>query len=316
MGSADQEVVRPAPAWALALLRDARVGRLATVDAAGRPLVIPVCHAFDGARVYSAVDAKPKSTRNLRRLRNIAENPHVSLVVDVWDEDWSRLAWVIVEGRAEVLTGGRAFTDAIDRLIAKYPQYRGLGLDREQGALVAVTPDRILAWRGAPALAGIRIEPALAGDTRALLASMHRAFGEYRGTLQPPSSAPDETLQDVRAALAKGGAFVARDGERVVGSARYHLRGDHTYAERVAVDPAHRGRGIGAALMHAIEDVARAAGHAEVRVVVRASLPGNIRFYEDLGYRTRQSRPHPRGPDFEMTLARDLGAPTPRDASP
>ena len=96
MDEAAQEVIRRAPAWALALLRDARVGRLATADAAGRPLVVPVCYVFDGARCYSAVDAKPKRTRELRRLKNISANPHVSLVVDVWDEDWSKLCWLIV----------------------------------------------------------------------------------------------------------------------------------------------------------------------------------------------------------------------------
>lgn len=141
------ELTRPTPAWALALLRDARVGRLATADAAGRPLVVPVCYASDGARLYSAVDAKPKSTRNLRRLRNIADNPHVSLVVDVWEEDWSRLAWVIVEGRAEVLRAGSEFGRAIDLLVAKYSQYRTLPLDREAGAVIVITPDRVLAWR-------------------------------------------------------------------------------------------------------------------------------------------------------------------------
>jgi PPOX class probable F420-dependent enzyme len=140
-----------APAWALALLRDARVGRLATADAAGRPLVVPVCYAFDGARCYSAVDAKPKSTRNLRRLKNVAANPHVSLVVDVWDEDWSKLCWVIVEGRAEVLHEGEEFGRAIDLLVAKYPQYRALGLARTQGAVIALTPARVLAWRTADA---------------------------------------------------------------------------------------------------------------------------------------------------------------------
>jgi len=143
-----------APAWALALLRDARVGRLATADAAGRPLVVPVCYAFDGARCYSAVDAKPKSTRNLRRLKNIAANPHVSLVVDVWDEDWSKLCWVIVEGRAEVLTTGADFTRAIDQLVAKYPQYRAMGLDRAEGAVIALTPARVLAWRPADSPGG------------------------------------------------------------------------------------------------------------------------------------------------------------------
>jgi PPOX class probable F420-dependent enzyme len=297
-----------APAWALALLRDARVGRLATVDAAGRPLVVPICYAFDGARCLWAVDAKPKRTRDLRRLRNIAANPHVSLVVDVWDEDWSRLAWVIVEGRAEVLTAGADFTRAIALLVAKYPQYRALALEHDHGAVVAVTPERVLSWHGAPPPSGIRVEPAGAGDAAHVLASMRRAFEEYRATLRPPSSALDETLDDVRAAMAVGGAFLARDGAAVVGSARYQFRGDHTYAERVAVDPAYRGRGVGVALMAAIEEAARAAGHAEVRLGVRASLPANLRFYEALGYRTKTSRPHPRGPDFDMTLSKDVRA--------
>jgi PPOX class probable F420-dependent enzyme len=147
VGEARQEVVAAAPAWALALLREARVGRLATADAAGRPLVVPVCYAFDGARCYSAVDAKPKRTRNLRRLANIAANPQVSLVVDVWDEDWRRLCWVIVEGRAEVLAEGAAFTRAIDLLVAKYPQYRTLPLERTGGAVIDIAPERILSWR-------------------------------------------------------------------------------------------------------------------------------------------------------------------------
>jgi PPOX class probable F420-dependent enzyme len=296
-----------APAWALALLRDARVGRLATADAAGRPLVVPICYAFDGARCFSAVDAKPKRTRDLRRLRNIAANPHVSLVVDVWAEDWSRLAWVIVEGRAEVLTAGAEFSRAIGLLVAKYPQYGALPLDREHGALVAVTPDRLLSWRPAAVVAtDIRVEPAGLDAAADVLRAMRRAFEEYRGSLQPPSSALDETLDDVRAAMARGGAFVARDGETVVGSARYQLRPGHAYAERVAVDPAYRGRGIGAALMRAIEEAARGSGCAEVRIGVRASLPGNLHFYETLGYRTRASRPHPRGPDFDMTLSKDV----------
>jgi PPOX class probable F420-dependent enzyme len=300
------------PAWALALLRDARVGRLATADAAGRPLVVPICYAFDGARVYSAVDAKPKQTRNLRRLRNIASNPQVSLVVDVWDEDWSRLAWVIVEGRAEVLTVGADFTRAIDLLVGKYPQYRQLALDRQQGTVVAVTPERLLSWRPPPrSPMGIRIDEAGADHAEEVLRAMQRAFEQYRSSLQPPSSALDETVEDVRAAIAKGGAFVARDGETVVGSARYEFRPGYTYAERVAVDPAYRGRGVGAALMQAIERVARAAGYTEVRIGVRANLPGNLRFYEELGYRTQASRPHPRGPDFDMTLSKNLRADTP-----
>ena len=140
-------MIPDAPAWAVEFLETARVGRLATADSTGRPLVVPVCYALADQRIYSAVDAKPKRTRELRRLRNIAENPLVSLVVDEYDEDWTRLRYVIVEGRADVLTGGEEFSRAIDRLVAKYPQYRTLALPRDSGAVVRITPERVLAWR-------------------------------------------------------------------------------------------------------------------------------------------------------------------------
>ena len=137
------------PGWADELLRAARVGRLATADAAGRPLVVPVCYAFDGDAVYSAIDAKPKRAtgRGLRRIRNIEENPRVSLVVDEYDEDWTRLRYVIVEGRAALLTGGERFGRAVDLLREKYPQYRTMGLDRAKGLVIAIAPERFLAWR-------------------------------------------------------------------------------------------------------------------------------------------------------------------------
>ena len=140
-------MIADAPAWATELLAVARVGRLATADANGRPLVVPVCYALDGDRIYSAVDAKPKRTRELRRLRNIAENPLISLVVDEYDEDWTRLRYVIVEGHADVLTDGDEFSHAIDRLVAKYPQYRALTLPRNSGAVIRIVPDRVLSWR-------------------------------------------------------------------------------------------------------------------------------------------------------------------------
>jgi PPOX class probable F420-dependent enzyme len=136
-----------APDWAIEFLRIARVGRLATADAAGRPLAVPVCYVLHGALAYSAVDAKPKRTRNLRRLRNVAENPHVSLVVDDWHEDWGRLRWVILEGTGSVLERGSEFTRAIDALREKYPQYRAMNLSRESGAVIRIAPARILAWR-------------------------------------------------------------------------------------------------------------------------------------------------------------------------
>ena len=128
----------------------ARVARLATADVAGRPHLVPITFVVTEPDViYSAVDAKPKRTRRLRRLDNVEANPHVSLVVDHYDEDWARLAWVIVEGRAVVLRHGTDFGRAVDLLTAKYPQYRTMGLDRQAGAVVAITPDRLLAWRAA-----------------------------------------------------------------------------------------------------------------------------------------------------------------------
>lgn len=136
-----------APPWALDLLREARVGRLGTADGAGQPLVVPLCYVFDGRACYWAVDDKPKRTRELRRLRNIAENPRVSLVVDEYDEAWSRLRWVIVEGRAE-LVGERAELErAAGLLREKYPQYRTMAIGREPGTIVRITPGRILSWR-------------------------------------------------------------------------------------------------------------------------------------------------------------------------
>jgi len=140
-------VTADVPGWALDLLGQARVGRLGTADAAGRPLVVPVCFAFDGARLFSAIDAKPKRTRALRRLRNIAENPHVALLVDEYDEDWTRLRWVSIEGRADVLAAGAARARALRLLVAKYPQYGAMDLERTAGPVIEVTPERVLAWR-------------------------------------------------------------------------------------------------------------------------------------------------------------------------
>jgi PPOX class probable F420-dependent enzyme len=135
------------PGWAADLLREARVARLGTADAAGRPLVVPVCYAYDGRHLYSAVDAKPKRTRQLRRLRNIAENPRVSLLVDEYDEEWTRLRWVIVEARAEILTAGGELARAIELLTAKYPQYRVSPIPREAGGVIKLTSERVLHWR-------------------------------------------------------------------------------------------------------------------------------------------------------------------------
>ena len=132
------------PAFAAELLRDGRVARLGTADRSGQPLVVPVCYVFDGRSCFSAIDAKPKRipAGGLRRVRNITENPRVSLVVDRYDEEWTRLAWVIVQGHANILTDGPERAGAVDLLRDKYAQYRALGLDRTTATVIRISPER------------------------------------------------------------------------------------------------------------------------------------------------------------------------------
>ncbi|MFQ5829046.1 MAG: TIGR03668 family PPOX class F420-dependent oxidoreductase [Candidatus Methylomirabilia bacterium] len=141
----------PPTAGADLFLQAGRVGRLGTADAHGQPLVVPVCYAFDGQHCYSALDAKPKRrpADRLKRVQNIRENPRVCLLVDHYDEDWSHLGYVILQGRAELLTGGPEFDRAVDLLLDKYPQYRVMGLDRHSGLVIKITPERIVQWRAA-----------------------------------------------------------------------------------------------------------------------------------------------------------------------
>ena len=132
--------------FAITMLRDARIARLATADAQGKPHVIPVCFAFDGHAIYSAIDEKPKRTspRGLRRVRNIAANPRVALVVDHYEEDWRRLRYVLVQGRATIVDGGPDHRRAIARLRDKYPQYRTMHL--EGRPVLKISPSAIAAW--------------------------------------------------------------------------------------------------------------------------------------------------------------------------
>ena len=106
-----------------------RVGHLATVDAAGAPYLVPVCFALAADALYITVDEKPKRRdRPLKRLRNIMENPRVAFVVDRWDEDWTRLGWVMLRGAAEILDGGEEHHAAQALLRRRYPQYRTMSL--------------------------------------------------------------------------------------------------------------------------------------------------------------------------------------------
>jgi PPOX class probable F420-dependent enzyme len=121
----------------------ARVGRLATVTPAGDPHVVPCCFVLDGDTVVSAVDAKPKSTLALRRIDNLRAHPRAALLVDHYDDDWSTLWWVRVDGDARVIDAGPERDRALDLLAAKYPQYR---TRRPPGPVVAVAVTRWRAW--------------------------------------------------------------------------------------------------------------------------------------------------------------------------
>jgi ribosomal protein S18 acetylase RimI-like enzyme len=144
----------------------------------------------------------------------------------------------------------------------------------------------------------------LAGPDQAgeVLQIMSRSFEEYRERLEPPTGALTETVDDVRTAMTQGGVLLADVDGEAVGTARYQIRGKYLYAERVGVLPDYRRCGVGRALMQALEDRARALTLLEVRLGVRASLPSNLRFYENLGYHVIESAPHPKGGDFVMTL--------------
>ncbi len=126
-------------------VREATVARLATVDEAGQPLVVPICFVWDGSALYSAVDAKPKRSRDLQRLRNIAANPRVSVVIDHYEEAWERLRWVIFQGRAKLLERTPEAGEAIGLLRKKYPQYVTMPLGAD-APIIKVTPARTLTW--------------------------------------------------------------------------------------------------------------------------------------------------------------------------
>ena len=124
-----------------------RVARLATADAAGKPLVVPVCFVCSKGNIYSVVDEKPKRVpaARLRRLRNIEANPRVSLLVDHYEEDWSRLFYILVEGTAKLLPEGKEQRAALGLLRRKYAQYRKMKLASKP--VIKISPSRLISWK-------------------------------------------------------------------------------------------------------------------------------------------------------------------------
>ena len=123
-----------------------RVAHFATADRGAIPHVVPVCFAINEQTLYITIDEKPKrgSALALKRLRNIAENPAVALVVDRYDEDWARLGWVMLRGRAEILSEGTEHDEAQALLHSRYPQ---LGAMRIAGyPVIAVRIEKSTSW--------------------------------------------------------------------------------------------------------------------------------------------------------------------------
>jgi PPOX class probable F420-dependent enzyme len=121
-----------------------KVAHLATSDARAEPHVVPVCFAIADDTLYITIDEKPKQGTSLKRVRNIAENPKVAVVADRYDDDWSKLGWVMLRGRAEILAGGGEHDRAQALLRARY---RPLSAMRIEGlAVIAIRLDRVTSW--------------------------------------------------------------------------------------------------------------------------------------------------------------------------
>lgn len=130
-------------------LRQARVARLATLNAKGGPHLVPVCFVYDGKAFYTAIDRKPKrvSPDRLVRMQNIRATSRVALLIDEYDEDWTRLWYVLIRGNAELIPNSahQERAAAIRKLKAKYPQY-ARGMLGEDAPIIRITPERTTCW--------------------------------------------------------------------------------------------------------------------------------------------------------------------------
>ena len=123
-----------------------RVARLATASGSGEPHAIPVCFAFDGRLIHTALDEKPKNVppTRLKRVRNILENPNVALIADRYSEDWDHLAYVMVRGHAGLVEPGtEEHTAAVRLLRGKYHQYERM---RMEAPVISIRPERVASW--------------------------------------------------------------------------------------------------------------------------------------------------------------------------
>jgi PPOX class probable F420-dependent enzyme len=124
-------------------LAGARSATLGTTDGTGRAHLVPIVFAYRDGVVYTAVDAKPKTTLRLRRIANIDLDPQVSVLVDHYEDDWSRLWWIRVDGVARIAHSGHLRETALEALAEKYPVYAG---QPPPGPAITITVERIRSW--------------------------------------------------------------------------------------------------------------------------------------------------------------------------
>jgi PPOX class probable F420-dependent enzyme len=131
------------------IVKEARVARFATIDAKSRPHMVPICFAFDGKVFYSAIDRKPKrvAPERLARVKNLSARSDVALLVDHYEEDWTQLWFVLIQGKAKLLaqSARQERTHAIAQLRAKYVQY-SQGMLADDAPIIRITPQRITSW--------------------------------------------------------------------------------------------------------------------------------------------------------------------------
>ena len=125
------------------LVAAARVARLATIGGGGRPHLVPICFALEGDVLYSAVDEKPKRSRRLQRLANVRAHPQVAVLVDHYEEDWTRLWWLRLRGTGRVVEHGPELEAALGLLREKYEQYRA---EPPGGPVLAIAIDEWRSW--------------------------------------------------------------------------------------------------------------------------------------------------------------------------
>ena len=127
-------------------LNSHRVARFATADLRGQPHVVPICYAVSNDTAYFTIDEKPKRSTDkpLKRITNLQQNPHVALVVDRYDEDWTRLGWVMVQGEASLLDSSQEHAKAQRLLKARYPQLGGMQI--EDLPVIAIRIKRVVSW--------------------------------------------------------------------------------------------------------------------------------------------------------------------------